>query len=104
MPTCASYLTYEFHFVLIQLMSLAQNWADTNAMQDECRAFPSGNHQVGENLYAKADDLNDGNEPVVDWYNEMNNYDWDNPGTGSGDIGVYESAILFLIFICNYYI
>ena len=70
-------------------MSTAQNWADTNAMQDECRAFPSGNDEVGENLYATADDLNEGNEPVIDWYNEMNNYDWENPGTGSGDIGIY---------------
>lgn len=76
-------------------MSSAQNWADTNAMNGECRVIPSGNDEIGENLFAAAEDSYEGEEPWIDWYNEKNNYDWDNPGTGSGVIGIVHMKAQF---------
>jgi hypothetical protein len=57
----------------------------------------SNRGDVGENLYAGTARLTDGRIPVDSWYNEIEDYYWNRPGTGSGVIGNYELKPFSLI-------
>nr|CAH0109662.1 unnamed protein product [Daphnia galeata] len=74
------------------LMGMAQNWAQTNA--NSCQMYHSSNRgDVGENLYAGTARLTDGRIPVDSWYNEIEDYYWNRPGTGSGVIGHFTQVV-----------
>ncbi|EFX70384.1 hypothetical protein DAPPUDRAFT_61402 [Daphnia pulex] len=98
------------------LMEMAQNWAQTNA--DQCQMFhSSGRGGIGENLYCASPSLTDGQTPVDNWYNEIQNYDFGNPGFSSATghftqvvwkastelgVGLAEGTDGWVYFCCNY--
>ena len=78
-------------------MRMAQNWAQTNANQ--CQMKHSSGNEAGENLYCGSAQLTNGRKPVENWYNEIKDYNWNRPGTGSGVTGSKDIPQLLLLCV-----